>query len=45
MTPEQVVALLQLLADLRIQIEAVGRENDQLRQALAKAQADEPTPT
>ena len=37
MTAEQLVALLQLLADLRIQLAQLAQENAELREQLRKA--------
>lgn len=36
MTPQQVLALLALLADLQIAVDRLSTENEQLRQALAE---------
>lgn len=36
MTPEQVVAVLALLADLRLNVERLSVENAQLRQVIAE---------
>lgn len=43
MTPEQVVAILATIADLRIQAERLAAENDQLRRALAAQQQNQAT--
>lgn len=38
MTPQQVIALLAILADQRITIDQLAAENEQLRKALADAE-------
>lgn len=40
MTPEQIVAILALLADMRLHVEALSKENAELNHQIAALQAD-----
>lgn len=43
MNPEQVIALLAILADQRLLIDKLAEENRQMREALAERHAPPPT--